>query len=224
MTNRVCVRISICLLVAVAVLALAPTVSFAANSGPVLPPSSRPFGKTYSEWSVLWWQWFLPLTIEQFNACTIGQGPSNVKFLYGGTVNGSPLVCPLETIPPGTFLFFPVGNVECSNLEGPQFFGATPAERDNCAFNYFTHLAAGTVTLDGKSLPYYPIKSPDFAFTVGSGNDNVFGINCQSESCTGQSTGYGYYVMLAPLPPGTHTIQIKASDYGVDTTWTLTVQ
>jgi hypothetical protein len=50
------------------------------------------------------------------------------------------------------------------------------------------------------------------------------GGNAIKESCTGQSTGYGYYLMLAPLQSGTHTIHIKASDYGVDTIWTLTVQ
>jgi hypothetical protein len=224
MTNRVCARISVCLLVAVAVLALAPTVSFGANSKPVLPPTSRPFGKTYAEWSVLWWQGFLPLTNAQFNACTIGQGPSNVRFLYGGMMNGLPLVCGPQTVQSHTF-FFPVGNVECSNLEGAPFHGDTAAARDNCAFNFFTQLSTGTVTLDGdlldNLLPNYPTKSPDFAFTVGS--DNVFGINCTSGSCPGQSTGYGYYLMLS-LPPGTHTIHIKASDYGVDTTWTLTVQ
>jgi len=219
MTNRVA-RITFCLLVAVAVLAPVPTVLFAANSSPVLPPSSRPHGRTYTEWSVLWWQWFLHLTPAQFNACTIGQGNPNVAFLYGGMVNGSQLVCG-GTVSSNTFLIFPVGNVECSNLEAPPFFGATPAARDSCAFNFFTQLSTGKVTLDGALLPNYSTKSPDFAFTVGS--DNVFGISCPSGSCAGQSTGYGYYVMLAPLQSGTHTIHITASDYGIDTIWMLTV-
>jgi len=144
-------------------------------------------------------------------------------------VNGSQLICG-GTVSSNTFLFFPIGNVECSNLEDPladpPFFGATPAARDSCAFNFFTQLSTGRVTLDGELLdnllPNYPTKSPDFAFTVGS--DNVFGIKCNSGSCTGQSTGYGYYLMLAPLQRGTHTIHIKASDYNVDTIWTLTVR
>jgi hypothetical protein len=215
MTNRVCARI-ICLLIAVAVLTLAPIMSFAA----VLPPNPPPYGKTYTEWSVLWWQWFLHLTTAQFNACTIGQSNHNVAFLLGG-----PSSCG-GTVTSATSLFFPVGNVECSNLEPSPFFGATPAARDSCAFNFFTQLSTGRVTLDGalldNLLPNYPTKSPDFAFTVGS--DNVFGIKCNSGSCTGQSTGYGYYVMLAPLQRGTHTILIKASDYNVDTIWTLTVR
>ena len=92
MTNRVCARITIYLLVAVAVLAMAPPMSFAgiptsqlantaANSNPtVLPPTPPPYGRTYSQWSVLWWQWFLPLTAEQVNECTIGQSDSNVAF------------------------------------------------------------------------------------------------------------------------------------------------
>src|SRR5215831_17989250 len=85
MTNRVCARISICLLVAVAVLVAAPTISFGSNSNLVLPPSSNVVGgKTYADWSVLWWQFFLPLSKEDFNACTIGQENPNVAFLYGG--------------------------------------------------------------------------------------------------------------------------------------------
>jgi hypothetical protein len=219
MTNRLCARITICLLIAVAVLTLAPTVSFAA----VLPPNppNPPYGKTYAEWSVLWWQWFLALTRAQVRACTIGQSDNNVSFLFAG-----PSKCS-GTITSTTSLFFPVANVECSNLEAPPFFGATLADRDGCAFNFFTQLSTGTVTLDGESLlnllPNYPTKSPDFTFVVGNAN-NVFGIKCNSSSCTGQSTGYGYYLMLAPLQSGTHTIHIKASDYGVDTIWTLTVQ
>jgi hypothetical protein len=112
--------------------------------------------------------------------------------------------------------------VECSSLEEGSFFGATPGARDSCAFNFFTQLSTGMVTLDGNSLANYPTKSPDFAFTVGS--DNVFGIKCMSGSCAGHSTGYGYYLMLAPLRSGTHTIHIKADDYGIDTIWILTVR
>jgi hypothetical protein len=232
MTNRVYARITIWLLVAVAVLALAPTVSLAgipkalpsantaANSNPtVLPPNSMPYGKTYSEWSVLWWQWFLPLTAAQFNACTIGHS-DNVAFLLAG-----PPTCG-GTVLPGTSLFFPIANVECSNLEPPPFHGDTARERNNCALGLFQSLT-GTLTLeiDGKALQNlasYTTVSPDFAFTVGS--DNVFGINCPSGSCPGRSTGYGYYLMLAPLQPGMHTIHIAASAYGIDTLWTLTVR
>jgi hypothetical protein len=191
-----------------------------ANSNPtVLPPVSSAHGKTYSEWSVLWWQWFLPLTAAQFNACTIGDGGGHVAFLLAG-----PSAC-AGTVAPGTSLFFPVASVECSSLEAPPFFGATAADRNTCAKGFFDALAGGTLTVkiddtELQNLTAYSTISPDFPFTVGP--DNVFNISC-SGSCTGASTGYGYYLMLNPLPPGSHTIHIVAGNYGIDTTWQLTV-
>jgi hypothetical protein len=238
MVNGVCARITIYLRVAVAVLTLlAPPVSFAgipkaappaniaANSNPtVLPPGSMPYGRTYAQWSVLWWQWFLPLTADHFNACTIGQSDRRVAFLLAG-----PPDC-AGTVLPGTSLFFPIANVECSNLESPPFYGATASDRNACAKGSFESLA-GTLTVEIDNIPIqnpttYKTVSSDFTFVVGP--DNVFGINtvltCGFNSCQGQSTGYGYYLMLAPLQPGTHQIHIVAPNYFIDTNWTLTVR
>src|SRR5205085_9082791 len=81
----------------------------------VSPPSARFNGNTYAEWTQKWWLWDFSLPADQdptSNAaapCTNGQS-GHVWFLYGGpsTVN-----C---TVPPGTALFLPVANTECSNL------------------------------------------------------------------------------------------------------------
>jgi hypothetical protein len=37
------------------------------------------------------------------------------------------------TLPAGTSILVPLINIECSSLEPPPFFGATPAERRTCA-------------------------------------------------------------------------------------------
>jgi hypothetical protein len=150
MTNRVCARMTIYLLVAVAVLTLTPPVSFAGSNPTVLPPPVV-YNKTYAEWSVLWWQYFLPLTQTQYNNCTIGQAPHNVAFLFG-KATGQSSVCP-GTVSSLTSLFFPIGNVDCSSFERSPFFGATAPDRDNCAFNFFFSssfpLSTGTVVFDG---------------------------------------------------------------------------
>lgn len=189
----------------------------------VLPPNSKAYGNTYQEWSALWWQWFLPLTTEEFNACSIG-GSGQVAFLLAG-----PAVCG-GNVSAGTPLFFPIGNVECSTLEAPPFFGATPSERRACAESYLPLLTAPGQTLaadiDGvpiQNISIYNTISPDYTFTI-PGPDNVFGITCGSYRCTGQSTAAGYYALVTPLPPGTHTIHIVATGFGVDTTWVLSVQ
>src|SRR5215213_4315010 len=36
----------------------------ASLDGAVLPPSSKPYGKTYGEWSAVWWQWALSQPVE----------------------------------------------------------------------------------------------------------------------------------------------------------------
>src|SRR5579872_6534598 len=161
----------------------------------VLPPGSHSYGNTYQDWTALWWQWFLPLTTEEFSACSIGSSGS-VAFLLAG-----PATCS-GTVPTGTPLFFPIANVECSTLESPPFFGGTAAERRACAESYLPLLFAPGQTLsaevDGNLIPSitsFGVTSPDFTFTI-PGPDNVFGIACASYPCTGQSTAAGYYLML----------------------------
>src|SRR5437899_11908243 len=77
-------RAAVSVLIAAA-LALVPAVSVAGIPGPttvaklaagnpnptVSPSQSKPHGKTYSQWSVLWWQFFLPLTAAEFADSTI---------------------------------------------------------------------------------------------------------------------------------------------------------
>jgi hypothetical protein len=143
-----------------------------------------------------------------------------VAFLLAG-----PPAC-AGTVRLGTSLFFPAGNVECSDLEADPFHGADAAARDSCAKGWLDFLLTGAlaVEIDGEpvhNVTNYLAASGDFDFTVGP--DNVFGIAC-SGACSGKASGYGYYLMLAPLPPGTHTIHIVAAAAGIDTTWTLTVR
>lgn len=189
----------------------------------VLPPNSDAYGHTYQEWSALWWQWFLPLTTEEFNACAIG-GLGKVAFLLAG-----PGACS-GAVSTGTALFLPIANVECSTLEAPPFYGATENERRACAESYLPLLTAPgqilAADIDGvpiQNVSIYQTTSSDYAFTI-QGPDNVFGIACASYPCTGRSTATGYYLLSAPLPPGIHTIHVVATGFGVDTTWTLAVQ
>jgi hypothetical protein len=189
----------------------------------VLPPNSNAYGHTYQEWSALWWQWFLPLTTEELNSCSIG-GSGHVAFLLAG-----PATC-AGAVSTGTPLFFPIANVECSTLEAPPFYGATASERRACAESYLPLLTAPGQTLaadiDGvpvQNISIYKTTSPDYTFTI-PGADNVFGIVCGSYPCVGQSTAAGYYVLVTPLPPGVHMIHIIATGFGVDTTWVLAVR
>jgi hypothetical protein len=193
----------------------------------VLPPNSSPHGKTYAEWSVKWWQWFLSIP-EATNPsaggpCATGQS-GKVWFLAGlFSPSPTPVIC---TVPTGTMLFFPIVNLECSNVEPAPFYGGTPAEREACARSFLDGLENDlelTLMVDGKSvsnLKKYRTASGDFSFAAPHGA--VFGI----PQGTWQAAADGYYVMLAPLTRGPHIIRFTASIGGqaiIDTTHSIFV-
>jgi len=157
--------------------------------------------------------------------CTNGQS-GHTWFLYGGpaTVN-----C---TVAPGTAVFLPVINTECSNLEAPPFHGDTAAERAACAKAWIDHAIDVFASIDGvpvTNLASYRVKSGDFYFTVPA-NAIIGTVNPTS----GFSSADGYYLSLPPQSAGTHTIRVKGTFldpfdpahpvvFPLDTTITLTV-
>src|SRR6478609_3831476 len=92
-SNKWMARVSVLLIAAMLCL---PGTSAMAKGG-VLPPNSKAFGKTYSEWSASWWQWLFSQPVDghpgtdspDFDV-TAGQS-GHVWFLAGpfGTVERS---------------------------------------------------------------------------------------------------------------------------------------
>lgn len=226
-------RISGCLLTAVALMQLIPALKAnvpgakvsqsAGNANPtVLPPGSAPHGHTYAEWSEKWWQYVFALPVDHnpIAGADCGNGQSGqVWFLVAGptTVNCA--------VPAGKALFFPIINSECSSLEAPPFFGATPADRLACAKSFIDSVTFLAAMVDGvaiQNLSAYRFRSPDFTFTVP--DNNILGV---PGPVSGQSTADGYYLMLAPLSAGHHTIHVMGTltfggVFSIDTTFTLT--
>ena len=199
----------------------------------IVPPNIPTFGATYGEWSARWWQWFymLPANATHPSAwsgpsdCGTGQlGP--VWFLVGiPTAAGTTTIdC---HIPAGKALFFPIINVECSNVEAPPFQGLTPQARHQCAHTDVSSVGNSLVAaVDGRSindLQTFEAQSPDFDFAVPV--SNVVPL-LPSSGDFAQSSADGYYLMLF-LTPGQHTIHFGAIlsnfSFRVDTTYTLTV-
>ena len=174
----------------------------------VVPPKARPHGATYAEWSARWWQWAFSTEATAggpFDDGTIDCGthqPYRRVWFLAGPFNESGTVDRSCTVPVGTRLLIPVINVECSNLEGDPFYGATPAARAECvSADLFAFDKLG-LSIDGRpieNLARFVVISPDFAFTGVAGNPvGVVG--------TGSSTSRGVFVMLGPLPPGSYIV------------------
>jgi hypothetical protein len=193
---------------------------------------------TYGEWSAGWWKWLMMIPADQnspFNwpstgACGTGQLGS-VWYLIGISPNPGTVTITC-TIPPGKALFFPLINVECSNLELDPFFGATPAARQSCAAADLQGAGNLFAEVDGvalQNLTSYRAKSPDFDFVVPSPNIlSVPGHDVPAGA--GKASADGYYLMLAPLSNGKHTIHFGGSiltgplsGFSIDTTYNLTI-
>src|SRR5262249_9630524 len=88
----------------------------------ILSPDSRPYGRTYGEWSATWWQWAFsiqtpdnPLLDETGAKCGVGQ--SGPVFFLAGVINVSGSAERTCSVPSGRALFFPILNFEDNPVE-----------------------------------------------------------------------------------------------------------
>lgn len=174
-------------------------------------------GMTYGDWSAAWWQYILSIPISDNplmddgsdttgTTCRVGQSSGPVFFLAGSWVGEVVRHCTVPSVP----LFFPIINAECSDIEGPPFYGSNAHERRICAAELIDGVDVGSleVTVDGKEVPalgYFRVQSPDFQFTMPR-HDNILGLK---NVTSGNAASDGYYVMLERLTPGSHVIHFK---------------
>jgi hypothetical protein len=183
--------------------------STAENEG-VYSPGSRPFGRTYGEWSAAWWQWVYLFSIadDPINDPTGEKAPLKQKgpvwFLAGtrGTTTERTV-----TVPSGKALFFPIVNI-CgwtTSEPGPESEAEMkeirPGVKD--AVDHATELE---VIMDGVALQglrnYRSQSPPSFLFTSpADGPPERVG--------THEAFSDGYWIMLEPLSPGQHTLYFR---------------
>lgn len=204
-----------------AVLAQGATPQASPAAGPtVLPPDAPAYGATYAEWAGRYFQWHLsfppavsPSTDPTGERCGYGQaGP--VFFLAGGEPaffepGGTP---PAEDpapareciVPAGVPLLLHLFGANCSTVEPPPFFGRDEAELRACATALLDPPTVLTASVDGVAIPdleRYRVQTP--LFRVALPADNWLGV----EPATVEAVGEGYFLLLAPLPPGEHEVR-----------------
>jgi hypothetical protein len=194
----------------------------------VIPPQALAYGMTYAQWGAAWWQWALSVPASEspfFDevGSAVANGQSGDVWFLAGVFNASGTVVRHCTIPPGKALFFPLLNCECSNLEGPPWYGGNEQELHDCVMAN----PIGPVKfaeIDGvsvKNIDQYYSLSPMFNFSVPE--NNILGVPGPT---TGISMSQGVYLMLAPLSAGTHVVHFGGGDPGVyflDITYVITV-
>ena len=187
----------------------------AANQNPrVIPPHARPHGSSYAEWSVAWWQWLWsvpadinPSLYDDGDLISSGQSGS-VWFIapnFGGTNVRT------GTIPAGKMLFIDVAahffSPVIGDPEGEEELRALAAAAVEATQDVWLEIDG--VLIEG--MEDYRVQSPEmFGFTLPEGNVlEMFGFDTPAGGYY-PAVNDGYFVMLAPLPVGQHTIHIHA--------------
>jgi hypothetical protein len=188
--------------------------------GQVIPRDANTYGNSSGEWSARWWQWALsipaatnPVLDETGAHCAEGQsGP--VWFLAGAFFGGTfERAC---TVPPGTALFWPIVNAAF----GAAVFDCEPTQPGvPCNITVLRAAAAASMdpvtleaSLDGVPVRHvrdYRVQSPVFSVTLPEGN-----IVDVPSGTYAPMVSDGYWLMLAPLSAGAHTIHFKSSITG----------
>jgi hypothetical protein len=186
----------------------------------VLPPNSHAYGKTYGGWSAAWWQYVVaqpvssnPLLDPTGAGCRNGQ--SGKVFFLVGDATSPRNEC---TVPRGKALFFPLANA--FNVNTPSVEPAKTAQEAwdelQAIFGPFSALHASidgvaVTNLDPLSTPYRACAGPDARcgappFSMFLPAENIFGNPGITEGTYEPAVADGFYLLLAPLPPGPHTI------------------
>lgn len=181
------------------------------NTNPgVFPKDSKPFGMSYEDWTIKFWQWLLPIPkdrnpVSDQTGKHSGeeQGDLPVFFLAFSTSGGAQRTC---TIPTGKGILVPVNVVETSFVEFPeakneQDLHRLAEEDESCNPGL-------SLSVDGKQIQdveKYRVHSR--AFDVNFADNHIFG----ERSGPSRAVSDGYYIILEPLPAGVHEIHFKAS-------------
>ncbi len=215
----------------------------AVHNQQVIPPKDAEFvtGKTYGEWSAAWWKYAVeapvpvnPLRDQTGAGCNLGQ--SGPVFFLVGTENGGTATRDHCTVPAGKALFFPLFNAFWANNPGEDLddWDVWRALR-----NYFGPTFKLYASIDGTPVrglnpyhtPYRACAGPadrcsadPFSLTLPA--DNIFNAPAGVYEPT---VADGYYLLLPPLTPGSHTITfggtglVAGETTSQDITYKLTV-
>ena len=172
---------------------------------------SKPFGTSYEDWTIKFWQWLLSIPVPKNPAvdqtgefCQEQQNDDQpVFFLVFSGSGGADRTC---NIPAGKAILIPVNVVECSFVELPA--AKTEEELHTCATEDESSNPGLFLSVDGrefKELEKYRVHSRAFNFTLPE--DPWL----PGEPGPSRAVSDGYWVILEPLPPGKHDIHFKAS-------------
>jgi hypothetical protein len=185
--------------------------SEAATNAEIFPIDSRPYGKSYGEWTGAGWKWFqeIPFEVNPANDdtgeyCGTNQNDDGVWYFPGTFGGKQERDC---TIPGDRALVIMVAGASCSYAEDATL--KTPEDLRQCAVDNSGGMTL-RASIDGVEVDgvedYYSV-SPVFPVTLP--NDNVWGVPGPVES---EFVVAGWTLVIEPLPEGEHVLQFSAEE------------
>jgi hypothetical protein len=194
-------RVLVVLACALMLTAGTSTVAAAQRQGQIHPPKEA-LGRSLGDWIGAWWQHYLALPNSESplkgNGSRCGQVGRVVMPVYGV---GFPADCTIKT---GTWVLLNVWTGECSTAEGN---GTTAGELTSCAVDLLHQYQPDTiaVTVDGREVA-------DVWGSYGTSSELTVDLPADNLLATGPGTtpfvASGWAVVVHPLPPGTHVMQV----------------
>lgn len=177
-------------------------------------PHSKPFGISYGEWTVRWWQWLLsipndlnPALDETGKYAKLNQSDPNVWFLAGTyTGNSAHRKC---VISPSKAILFPVINYETNPLEFPAL--RSESALVETVIHDIDDIVNPEAIVDGQKVPAYRVRSDPPTFPIELPRNNFFHVPGGGVT---RAASDGYWVFLKPLAIGEHDIHFAGSCTG----------
>jgi hypothetical protein len=184
----------------------------------VYPRDSQPFGMTYGDWQVAYWQYIfgIPASVSPVldttgQYCHLAQSSGPLFFLNSAFLGSS--VTRTCTVSASKVLLVPLAAWECSSVEAPPSYGENPQDMRTCAAIAMDGFGLNTLKLsvDGKDLSGLArnmrVQTPYYQFSMPA-TDNLLGLDGVT---SGSSVSDAYLVILKPLSPGKHRIHFEGT-------------
>jgi hypothetical protein len=180
----------------------------------IFDKNSKPYGKTYGEWSAEWWKWLLSIPLpdnprldQTGSKCGTNQNEKNVWFLVQTSEGNVKRQC---EIPFGKSIFIPILTGQCDFISNLDL--KTEPQLRECA-QWGIQNAVVKASLNDISITenIERVQSPIFNFTLIP--NHLFS---SVDPITGHTEAVldGYYIFIESLPPGNHTMKFSA--FGID--------
>jgi hypothetical protein len=188
-----------------------------------LPPGSVVAGLTLEEWSAQWWKWALAFPISKSPLYDTNRHapfahsaqPDPVFFIAGAitTTPGLHFVTREVTIRSDAHVFFPIVNFTAENVG--RAVSLSPQELRDEAVVLTSLVTEAHASVDGVEIPcdrILRLLAPVFSYTIPDVPDNLFRFfGLDFSGIADPAVSDGYWVMLAPLPPGQHVVQFRGA-------------